>query len=107
MGIQKLSDSLLKKINKSVSDVAHLAIHPGGKKILEVIEKELNLKSSSNAPAYDVLRNYGNMSSPSVLFVLNKILRNLRKQDHDDYVLSFAFGPGLTLESMLLRIQFV
>lgn len=104
-GIAGLTQSLLKKISADLSDIRHFAIHPGGKKILQVIEEELQIDRSRNDPAYHVLRNYGNMSSPTVLFVLNEIIGNLNGADDGERVLSFAFGPGLTLESMVLRIE--
>jgi alpha-pyrone synthase len=96
---------LLERISYSQNDIAYFAIHPGGKKILEVIEQELNLTKEQNKPAYEVLRNYGNMSSPTVLFVLQEVCKNLNHTDHSKKILSFAFGPGLTLESMVLEIQ--
>ncbi len=104
-GIKTLTHSLLEKISYDLSDVSYFAIHPGGKKILEVIEKELNLTREQNKPAYEVLRNYGNMSSPTVLFVLQEACKNLNGVDDKKKILSFAFGPGLTLESMVLEIQ--
>lgn len=104
-GIQKLTFSLLDKISKKLSEIRYFAIHPGGKKIVEAIEHELNITKEQNGSAYDVLKNYGNMSSPTVLFVLNEIFRKLKKEDHGEHILSFAFGPGLTLESMVLKIE--
>jgi len=55
--------------------------------------------------SYEVLKNYGNMSSPTVLFVLNELSRKLNGVDNGKKILSFAFGPGLTMESMVLEIQ--
>ncbi len=104
-GIRKLTTEMLEKIDKKVSDIKHFAIHPGGKKILEVIEKELNINKNQNRPAYHVLNNFGNMSSPTVLFVLKEIFKNLNSEDENSEVLSFAFGPGLTLESILFNIH--
>lgn len=104
-GIKKLTHSLLNQISSSLSDIAYYAIHPGGKKILEVIEQELHLSKEQNKSAYEVLRNYGNMSSPTVLFVLHEVCKNLNGVDDGKKILSFAFGPGLTLESMVLEIQ--
>lgn len=103
-GIKNLTRTLLSKIHKSLPEVAYFAIHPGGKKILEAIETELGLTKEQNRHAYEVLRKFGNMSSPTVLFVLEEIYRNLNGTDHDKRILSFAFGPGLTLESMILKI---
>lgn len=104
-GIQELTDSLLAKINKQLSAIRYFAIHPGGKKILEAIEQQLGLSKKNNEAAYEVLRAYGNMSSPTVLFVLQKIFQNIKPDEHGEHILSFAFGPGLTLESMLLKIE--
>lgn len=67
-------------------------------------EKALNLSSHDNAYSYKILNNYGNMSSVTVLFVLMEILQNRDSRESDKNVLSFAFGPGLTIESMILKI---
>jgi len=104
-GIKELTDRLLNKIKLKVSDVDYFAIHPGGRKILEVIEQTLNIAKADNAPAHRVMSQFGNMSSPTVLFVLKDIMSKLTSSDHGKKVLSFAFGPGLTLESMLLEVQ--
>lgn len=104
-GIAKLTSNLLAQISQQLTDVSYYAIHPGGKKILEVIEQELGLSKADNRAAYEVLKNYGNMSSPTVLFVLNEISKNLTNTDDGKKILSFAFGPGLTLESMVLEIH--
>jgi prepilin-type processing-associated H-X9-DG protein len=104
-GIRDLTSKLLHRISAEMSDIRYFAIHPGGKKILEVIEKELGLTREQNQDAYEVLRNYGNMSSPTVLFVINNICTRLNGVDHGKKILSFAFGPGLTLESMVLEVE--
>jgi predicted naringenin-chalcone synthase len=105
-GIHKLTSSMLDKLNKKITDIKHFAIHPGGKKILDVIERELGINKEKNLPAYHVLKNFGNMSSPTVLFVLKEIFKSLSPDDDHEHVLSFAFGPGLTLESMILKIEY-
>lgn len=104
-GIAELTSKLLTQISNQLSDVSYYAIHPGGKKILEVIEQELGLSKEDNRAAYEVLKNHGNMSSPTVLFVLSEISKNLKGVDDGKKILSFAFGPGLTLESMVLEIH--
>jgi prepilin-type processing-associated H-X9-DG protein len=104
-GIKTLTHTLLQQISYSLDDVAYYAIHPGGKKILEVIERELNLSKEQNNHAYEVLGRYGNMSSPTVLFVLQEVCKHLNGLDDGKKILSFAFGPGITLESMVLEIQ--
>ena len=89
-----------------INDLTHInayAIHPGGRKILEAVEEALQLPEESNTFAYDVLRQYGNMSSATVLLVLQKVLQHTVKNNQQ--VLSFAFGPGLTVEGMVLKTQ--
>jgi predicted naringenin-chalcone synthase len=104
-GIGDLTNSLLGKISKKISDIQHFAIHPGGRKILEAIEQALGVTKEQNRPAYHVLQQFGNMSSPTVLFVLKEITRTITDHNIGEHILSFAFGPGLTLESMVLCIE--
>lgn len=104
-GIGELTEVLLRKVSRSLSEIRYFAIHPGGKKILENIEKALGISKEKNQSAYCVLRNYGNMSSPTILFVLHSIWSKIQKEDENECILSFAFGPGLTLESMILKIE--
>ena len=75
-------------------------IHPGGKKILEAIEKSLLLSNGELAPSYAILRQYGNMSSPTILFVLQRIMENLQ-YSQPNCILGAAFGPGLTMETFV------
>jgi alpha-pyrone synthase len=103
-GIKFMAEELLSKLDMSLDNIDHFAIHPGGRKILEVCEEELGLSKDENAHAYKVLREYGNMSSPTVLFVLNSILKSLTANDSGKNILSFAFGPGLTMEAMLGKV---
>lgn len=105
-GIKKLTDDMLGKIKKDFASIRHFAIHPGGKKILEAIERELGISKDDNRHAYAVLNQYGNMSSPTVLFVLHHLLRELTGKNNGEDILSFAFGPGLTLESILFTIHY-
>jgi alpha-pyrone synthase len=103
-GISKLSHKLLAAFKNQLNDKVYYAIHPGGKRILEAIEQALGLSREDNRYAYDVLANYGNMSSSTVVFVLKSLMNDLTGKDRDKPVVSFAFGPGLTLESMLLKV---
>ena len=103
-GIRKLTDGLLASLPVQLRDIRHFAIHPGGRKILETIETELGLTREDNRHAYRVLRDYGNMSSATVLFVLRDVLAAATPADNGAPVLSFAFGPGLTMEAMLLQL---
>jgi alpha-pyrone synthase len=104
-GVKSLIDNLLTSLELSTSQIQHFAIHPGGKKILEVIEAELNISKEDNKHAYQVMKNYGNMSSPTILFVLERIFLELEEKDKNSNILGLAFGPGLTLESMILKVS--
>jgi predicted naringenin-chalcone synthase len=104
-GIKELTNSLLKKISIKLNEIKHFAIHPGGRKILQAIEEELGMSRDQNASAYKVLEQFGNMSSPTVLFVLKNVIDSLSVENKNERILSFAFGPGLTLESMVLNIE--
>ncbi|UPL48724.1 type III polyketide synthase [Hymenobacter sublimis] len=103
-GIGRLTAGLLADLPVQLADIRAFAIHPGGRKILESIEQALGLTTHDNRFAYQVLRDYGNMSSATVLFVMRELLRTLTPADTGAPVLSFAFGPGLTLEAMLLTV---
>ncbi|KTC84198.1 type III polyketide synthase [Legionella brunensis] len=102
-GIAAFAKNLLNKKNWSFNDIDYYAIHPGGFKILQACESALNITPEDNQYSYEVLNQFGNMSSATVLFVLKRIWNSLKKQDHKKNIFSCAFGPGLTLESMLLK----
>ena len=103
-GIAAFADKLFSQSNQSLSDVDYFAIHPGGLKILQACEASFNITQHDNRFAYEVLRQYGNMSSATVLFVLKRIWDSLTSEDDKKTIFSCAFGPGLTLESMLLEV---
>ncbi|KQZ11540.1 type III polyketide synthase [Agromyces fucosus] len=84
--------------------IEHWAIHPGGRSILDKVETRLGLTEAQLVPARDTLRDYGNMSSATVLFVLRNILHSDAAAD-GDRVAAMAFGPGLTVESALLTVR--
>ena len=111
--IQQIVQRLLQHLTHHTEDhqpilpgasIDYYAIHPGGKRILQVIEEVLSLEKKDNHHAYQVLRQYGNMSSPTILFVLQSLIADLGEADQNKSALGLAFGPGLTLESMLLRV---
>jgi alpha-pyrone synthase len=103
-GIKNFCANILAVKNNILSDIAFFAIHPGGKKILEACESALGISKHDNRYAYEVMRQYGNMSSCTVLFVIKAILNESKTEDHHKKILSLGFGPGLTLESMILRL---
>lgn len=83
--------------------VAHWAIHPGGRSILDRVQERLHLSDEQLHPAREILREYGNMSSATVLFVLRHILESAEART-GDRVAAMAFGPGLTAESAMLTV---
>jgi len=76
------------------------AVHPGGRSILDKVQAALQLGDTQLQESREVLRRYGNMSSPTVLFVLQEMLR--RPVAGPERVCAMAFGPGLTVETALL-----
>ncbi|MHC9042993.1 type III polyketide synthase [Microbacterium saperdae] len=84
--------------------VEHWAIHPGGRSILDRVQERLHLSDAQLHPAREVLRENGNMSSATVLFVLKRILEQEGAQP-GERVAAMAFGPGLTAESALFTVD--
>lgn len=83
-------------------DIVHWAIHPGGRSILDAVRAGAGLDEQQMTASRDVLRRYGNMSSPSIMFVLDTIMENPASGGAG---CAMAFGPGLTVESMCFRTQ--
>ena len=77
-------------------EVTHWCIHPGGKRILEAIEKGLKLEREDLSCSYEVLSEFGNLSSATILFVLKRMLENRTAIPR---LFGAAFGPGLTVET--------
>ncbi len=80
------------------------AIHPGGRKILEVVESVLSITKEQNRYSHEILKNFGNMSSPTIAFILKRIMNTLAVSDHGKDLLAIAFGPGLTIEKMQAKV---
>lgn len=83
----------------TVSDIRGWAIHPGGPRILDACLAALSLSSDDLIASRETLANYGNMSSATILFVLDR----MKQLEIDGPVVALGFGPGLTIEAMLLR----
>lgn len=99
---ESLMNKSLAKAGIKREDIHQWCIHPGGKKILESISTSLNLPSAALDYSYDVLRDYGNMSSATILFVLKKILHSPKNSDPlNRKIFGAAFGPGLTMETFI------
>ena len=97
--ITALVVAALKYNEIAMSDITHWCIHPGGKRILDLIQKQLSLTPEALLPSRNVLANYGNMSSPTVLFVLKQMMDT--PNEAPEKILGMAFGPGLTMETFI------
>lgn len=81
------------------SEIDRFCCHPGGVKVLDAIESALDLNQGDLNLEREVLRDFGNMSAPTVMFVLDRLL----KQGLPDKVMMTAFGPGFTCAGLLLE----
>ena len=100
--VEDFVDSLLLHNGLRRADVRFWGVHPGSSKILDHIQARLKLTDTQIDYSRAVLRDYGNMSSPTILFVLDEIQRSGRPSP-GDYGVLLAFGPGLTMEGMLIQ----
>jgi alkylresorcinol/alkylpyrone synthase len=98
----ELATDLLRDHGLTRADVQHWVLHSAGRRVIERAQRQLNLSDGDLAPARDVLRQYGNMSSATVLFVLRQILQTARQQP-GDWGVMIALGPGFAAEGALLR----
>jgi predicted naringenin-chalcone synthase len=98
-----LANKAFENAGISKKDITHWCIHPGGKKILEAIEKSMSLQDNELHYSYKVLSEYGNMSSPTILFVLQNILQEMQNASDvkKNNIFGAAFGPGLTMETFI------
>ena len=97
--VRGMVDDLLSRHGLTVGDIDGWAVHPGGPKILDVVEDRLGLPPEALEASREVLSAYGNCSSPTVLLVLDALRR---RADPPARVVMLAFGPGLTLYAALL-----
>ncbi|MEK7434467.1 MAG: 3-oxoacyl-[acyl-carrier-protein] synthase III C-terminal domain-containing protein [Cyanobacteriota bacterium] len=102
--IREVIDNILKKFDSNIEGINKWAIHPGGKKIVDNFALEMNLERDKLINSYNVLEKYGNMSSPTVLFVLKDLIDTVDFNEKNN-IFSCAFGPGITIESMLLSTR--
>jgi predicted naringenin-chalcone synthase len=88
----------LSQYDLSVGDVRGWSIHPGGPRILTACAESLEIDPAYLGPSQEVLAEFGNMSSPTVLFILEQLRRSARPLP----CIALAFGPGLTIEAALI-----
>jgi alkylresorcinol/alkylpyrone synthase len=92
-------DAMCASLGIRREDIDRLCCHPGGVKVIDAIETALELNQVELNLEREVLHDYGNMSAPTVLFVLDRLL----KQGMPDRVLMTAFGPGFTCAGLMLE----
>lgn len=104
-GILKIVEQAFAGSGHSPGEIRKWAIHPGGRAILDKIEGSLGLQPAQIEASRNTLARFGNMSSATVLFVLAELLKSRDLQD-GEAICAMAFGPGLTIETSLLRAVF-
>jgi prepilin-type processing-associated H-X9-DG protein len=90
-------EAWLGKQGLSMEAVRSWAVHPGGPRILTAVEEALGLRPEALAASYAVLGRCGNMSSPTLLFILDEMMRGRAERP----CVALGFGPGLTVEAAL------
>ncbi len=98
-GLARGGEALLD--GRPAADVQRWAIHPGGRTVLDAVAEGLGLAEADLATSRSVLRRFGNMSSPSVMFVLRDVLA---EAESGEIGCAMAFGPGLSAEGMMFRV---
>jgi predicted naringenin-chalcone synthase len=94
---------ILGQFGLSPREIAHWALHPGGRAILDALQDGLELSDGHLEPSRAILRDFGNMSSVSILFVLQRLLRS-NSLSEGEFCCALAFGPGLSMEVVLMRV---
>ena len=98
--LQAAALDFLARNGLSPDDIAGYVMHPGGPKVMAAVEAALELPSNALIHARSVLRDYGNMSAPTVLFVLERTLKAGARGRH----LMAALGPGFTASFAILEL---
>ena len=100
--IGRVLELLFQSRKLKIADIDTWAVHPGGKAILDKIEKSLDLRPEQIRPSREILREFGNMSSATIFFVLSEILKSPASRPREN-ICAIAFGPGLTVETGLME----
>ena len=92
----------LAKQNLNIADIDHLVFHPGGKKIVQLVEELFGTMGKNIDDTKEILRMFGNMSSATVLYVLERFMEPGRAKA-GDLGLMLSFGPGFSAQRVLLK----
>jgi predicted naringenin-chalcone synthase len=96
--IERALHALLKRNRLNRADVRFWVTHPGGRKVIDNLQKHLGLTDEQLRFSRAVMRNFGNMSSPTVMFVLDEVMRTGHLQS-GDWDVTVALGPGMAAEA--------
>ena len=100
--IRGLIDGFLGRHGKKQEDIKGWILHPGGARLLGNVEIALGLTKCQTQPSWDILANVGNLSSATILFILQEWLEK-RPLKPGEFALAAAFGPGFSAEFLLLQ----
>lgn len=100
--IRELLETSLLRCGLSLAEIDLWAVHPGGRAILDRVQESLALPPDALATSREVLRDFGNMSSATILFVLERMMS---AANVDAVVCAMAFGPGLTVETAVMALE--
>ena len=100
--IEAALQQLLQRHGLSRSHIGFWVVHPGGRKVIDSVQKHFGMTDAQLRFSRTVLRNYGNMSSPTVMFVLDEVVRSGNPRP-GDWGVMIALGPGMAAEVALLR----
>jgi alpha-pyrone synthase len=108
VGIAGYIDKFLQRNGHSRDEVDFWGVHPGGVRIIEEVQNGYGLTPDQTADSWAVLREYGNMLSPSIMFVLQRIFKRheaelAKGEDGYKLGLAFSFSPGVGVEGIMLK----
>ena len=99
--IKQMLGETLERKDMALGDIEEWAVHPGGRAILDRVQESLGLHETALDASREILRDYGNMSSATVLFVLKELLESAETERA--LTGAIAFGPGLTVETAVFE----
>ncbi|RFU64071.1 type III polyketide synthase [Peribacillus saganii] len=99
--LKPIAEEFLAENSLSLNDIQHFVAHPGGKKVIEAYRDSLGFSDGHTETSMEILREYGNMSSATILYVLERFMK--KRIIRGEYGLAAALGPGFSSEMLLMR----
>ena len=100
--VRPIMEDFLSKHDLTIADINHWLVHPGGPKVIQALEDGLNLPKDALSLSWETLAEAGNISSASVLVILNKFMNRLQPK-RGEYGVLMAMGPAFSAELVLLQ----